>query len=119
MKSLSSTCLFAVALPFLASAARIEMVENARVKVGVDLDAGGAIMHVEDKLLKTGNMINSFDRGRQIQQSYYSGPVPFIGPTANSPTRIGRSWAGIRSRPATAAATLRPCWPLNARRRRR
>ncbi len=75
-----------------AFAQKVEYVENARVKVGVDLDAGGAIMHVEDKLLKTGNIINYFDRGRQIQQSYYSGPVPYIGPKGERPNQ---RWAGL------------------------
>lgn len=47
-------------------------VDNQHIRVGVNLKWGGAITHVS----RPGgpNIINSFDLGRQIQQSYYSGP---------------------------------------------
>ena len=47
-------------------------VTSRLVRVGVDLRLGGAVTYVS----KPGgpNLINSFDLGRQIQQSYYSGP---------------------------------------------
>jgi len=47
-------------------------VENRFIRVGVDLQVGGAITHVSEP--GGANLINSFDLGRQIQQSYYSGP---------------------------------------------
>lgn len=48
---------------------------NAEVKVGVDLSRGGAIVF----LSRAGgdNLINNFDLGRQVQLSFFSGPVPF------------------------------------------
>ena len=46
-----------------------------RITVGVDLDKGGAITLLSSKDL--GNVVNNHDLGRQIQMSYYSGPVPF------------------------------------------
>lgn len=54
---------------------RMSYIENGRIKVGVDLNRGGAIVFLaaagED------NLINNFDRGRQVQLSFYAGPVPF------------------------------------------
>lgn len=49
--------------------------DNAEVKVGVDLNRGGAIVF----LSRGGgdNLINNFDLGRQVQLSFFSGPVPF------------------------------------------
>lgn len=48
---------------------------NADAKVGIDLNRGGAIVF----LARTGegNLINNFDLGRQVQLSFFSGPVPF------------------------------------------
>ncbi len=58
-----------------AGEARMSFLENERVKVGVDLNLGGAITWLS---LKDGeNWVNNFDHGRQIQLSYFSGPVPF------------------------------------------
>mgnify|MGYP001553552262 CR=1 FL=1 len=57
-----------------ASEART-FVENDQIRVGVDLKWGGAITHVS--ALGGPNIINSADLGRQIQQSYYSGPANY------------------------------------------
>lgn len=48
---------------------------NEETKVGVDLNRGGAIVF----LSRGGgeNRINNFDLGRQVQLSFFSGPVPF------------------------------------------
>ncbi len=63
--------------------------DNGLVRIGVDLSKGGAITY----LSKSGgpNMVNDFDLGRQIQMSYYSGPVPFE-PRGKKPQE---SWAGL------------------------
>ena len=45
------------------------------VRVGIDLRLGGAITHVSEP--GGPNLINSYDLGRQIQQSYYSGPANY------------------------------------------
>jgi alpha-L-fucosidase 2 len=78
--------------------------ENARVKLGIDLRVGGAVTHLEDKLSNSGNMINSFDWGRQIQLSYYSGPSPFIGPNGEKPMA---AWAALGWNPIQAGSVGR------------
>jgi hypothetical protein len=51
--------------------------DNGKIRLGVDLSIGGAVTHLSEG--KDGpNMINSFDWGRQIQMSFYSGPVPYL-----------------------------------------
>lgn len=70
----------------------IRYLENDRVKLGLNMMLGGAVTYLEDKANNSGNMINSFDWGRQIQLSYYSGPRPFIGPNGEKPSD---SWAGL------------------------
>ena len=59
-----------------ARAERMSYLENGSIKIGVDLDQGGTITFLAPS---TGgeNLINCHDLGRQIQQSYYSGPHPF------------------------------------------
>ncbi len=56
---------------------KMSHLDNGSVKIGVDLTLGGAITYLspsgQDK-----NLVNSFDFGRQIQMSYYAGPVPFV-----------------------------------------
>lgn len=62
-----------------ASAARPESamswLENNAIRLGVDLDRGGAItwLSTADGI----NRVNNHDNGRQIQISCYSGPVPY------------------------------------------
>ncbi|MBI4904609.1 MAG: hypothetical protein HY820_13290 [Acidobacteria bacterium] len=53
----------------------LSSIDNGTVKIGVDLDLGGSITWVSRS--DGPNMINSADLGRQIQQSYYSGPAPY------------------------------------------
>lgn len=61
---------------FPAHAERMSWLENDRIKLGVDLDLGGAITFLA--AVKDGqNVINNFDLGRQVQLSFYAGPVPF------------------------------------------
>jgi hypothetical protein len=76
------TTLLAVSVLVLGLSSRLEAaeprmswLENGEIKVGVDLSLGGAITW----LSKGGgeNRVNNFDHGRQIQLSYFSGPVPF------------------------------------------
>lgn len=69
---------------------RTGYLDNGRIKIGVNLELGGAITF----LARSGgaaNMINSFDWGRQIQMSHYSGPIPFA-PNGKEPEK---SWAGL------------------------
>jgi len=63
-------------LPALGHAERLSWLQNDRIKLGVDLDLGGAITFLAS--VKDGaNVINNFDLGRQVQLSFYVGPVPF------------------------------------------
>ncbi len=71
--------------------------DNGKVKIGVDLHLGGAITYLEDKRYP-GNMINNHDWGRQIQMSFYSGPVPFTpGGKQPHPTWKNLGWNPIQS----------------------
>lgn len=56
--------------------ARMSYLETAEAKVGVDLNRGGAIVFLSRG--GGGNLINNFDLGRQVQLSFFSGPVPFV-----------------------------------------
>jgi hypothetical protein len=46
--------------------------DNGVVKVGIDANIGGAISYLSQSGSST-NLINTFDRGREVQQSYYAG----------------------------------------------
>jgi len=60
-------------------------IENGVVKIGVDLKMGGAITFLADANNLSVNLINSADLGREIQQSYYSGPQPYGNPHPSWP----------------------------------
>lgn len=83
---------------------RLVTVENDYLKVGVDLDHGGAITwvsaHADDtpKVWRGVNLVNNFDLGRQIQMSHYSGPVPFE-PDGKKPSPHWRNlgWNAVQS----------------------
>jgi hypothetical protein len=65
-------------------------IENSRIRLGIDRNAGGAITYLSTGRDST-NMINNFDLGRQLQSSLYSGPVPFSLP-GNLPITV---WSGL------------------------
>lgn len=69
---------------------RISYLDNGKVRLGVNLDLGGAITFLA-KSSNADNIINSFDWGRQIQMSHYSGPIPFA-PNGKTPKE---AWAGL------------------------
>ncbi len=50
--------------------------DNGQIRLGIDLDLGGAITYLSDAN-GADNVVNSYDFGRQIQMSFYAGPVPF------------------------------------------
>lgn len=73
---------------------------NADIRLGVDLHGGGAITYLS-RADADRNVVNNHDPGRQIQQSYYSGPHPFGNPTG--------VWANAGWNPvATGDAFLNP-----------
>lgn len=53
--------------------------DNGIIRLGCDLRVGGAITWLSQSgpAQRQPNLVNSWDFGRQIQMSYYSGPVPF------------------------------------------
>ena len=59
--------------------ARMLYLENAHLKVGIDLERGGAIAWLGERSSPE-NLVNVHDTGRYIQQSYYAGPEPFGPP---------------------------------------
>jgi hypothetical protein len=70
-----------------AAATTMSFLDNGVVRVGVDLDRGGVITY----LSRSGsgdNLVNSYDLGREIQQSYYSGPNGFSVPCPG----VGTEW---------------------------
>ena len=69
---------------------RMSYLANNEVKIGMDLDRGGAVTWLSSRIHPS-NIINSHDLGRQIQMSHYSGPVPFT-PEGKEPKT---EWRGI------------------------
>lgn len=76
---------------------RMSYLDNGTIRVGVDLNLGGAITYLspskEDR-----NIVNSWDWGRQIQMSHYSGPVPYTVGTK----RPARHWEHLGWNPVQA-----------------
>jgi hypothetical protein len=71
--------------------------ENDKVRVGVDLKMGGSITSLMDR--KDGReLINNFDHGRQVQMSFYGGPVPFTPRGVQPhPAWRGLGWNPVQS----------------------
>jgi hypothetical protein len=53
---------------------RVSYLENKRLKLGVDLDVGGAIGWLSTREQPDKNLLNAYDHGRYVQQSYYGDP---------------------------------------------
>ena len=51
-------------------------IENEYLRLGANLSLGGALTHLSEKGRE--NLINNYDWGRQVQMSFYSGPVPHL-----------------------------------------
>jgi hypothetical protein len=64
--------------------AAMSFLDNGVIRLGVDLDKGGTITYLSTSLVISGlgavNVVNSHDLGREVQQSYYSGPDNFVIP---------------------------------------
>jgi len=75
---------------------RMLALSNEWVRVGVDLNLGGAITY----LSRDGgeNVINNFDLGRQVQLSFFSGPVPYCA----GEKRPAKHWEHIGWNPIQA-----------------
>ncbi len=55
---------------------RLSILDNGVIRIGIDLNRGGSITYLADARTRE-NVVNIHDLGREIQQSYYSGPRPF------------------------------------------
>ena len=75
----------------------ISWLENESIKLGIDLSMGGAITSLTGKA-DGRELVNNFDHGRQIQMSFYSGPVPFT-PKGKQPHPAWRAlgWNPVQS----------------------
>ena len=102
------TCMRAVVVGLLAIVATTDCVlavefrgmsyvDNGTIRVGMNLDIGGAITYVAPSDAHE-NIINSHDWGRQIQLSFYSGPTPFV-PNGKEPSPTWRflGWNPIQA----------------------
>ena len=79
-----------------AAFAQMSYLDNGVIKIGVNLGKGGSITYLSDS--GTGqNIVNSADLGRQIQQSYYSGPDDFDPYGNQSPNWNPWPWNPIQS----------------------
>lgn len=82
--------------PRAAPATQMSFLDNGSIRLGVDVKLGGAITW----LSRSGgeNVVNSHDFGRQIQLSFFSGPVPF-GVGENQPAQHWRhiGWNPIQA----------------------
>ncbi|MGC3969311.1 MAG: hypothetical protein QM775_18715 [Pirellulales bacterium] len=67
-----------LALPLRAAELPIgeQFLDNGVIRLGVDLSRGGCINRLSPSDTDR-NVVNNYDLGRQIQMSFYSGPVPF------------------------------------------
>lgn len=68
----------------------MSFLDNGQIRLGVDLTRGGAVTFLAD--CRDGeNRINNWDWGRQVQMSFYSGPVPFQPPG----TELAANWKAL------------------------
>jgi hypothetical protein len=77
---------------------RMSYNENKFIRLGIDLNLGGAITYLAPATNHQLNLINNHDWGRQVQLSFYSGPVPFLPKGVNcSSTWKQLGWNPIQS----------------------
>lgn len=76
---------------------QLEFIDNGTIKLGVSKDLGGAITYLSVSGSDE-NIINNFDWGRQVQMSFFSGPVPY---TENG-QEPAENWAHIGWNPIQA-----------------
>ncbi len=94
---LACAILLACALWAAPAAAALQYLDNGVIRVGVDMVRGGAIGYLS--LSGTSdNVVNTRDLGRYIQQSYYSGPTPYIPAGAiQHPAYAGWGWNPVQA----------------------
>ena len=70
--------------PRTSAPPQMSYLDNGTIRVGVDLDMGGAITYLS-RSSDSVNVINSFDLGREVNPSFYSGPSPYGHPSPDWP----------------------------------
>ena len=77
--------------------AQVEYLDNGVVRVGADLSRGGAIAHLGQSG-SSRSVVNIRDLGRYVQQSYYSGPDPYLPDgTRQHPAYAGWGWNPVQA----------------------
>jgi hypothetical protein len=69
--------------------------DNGIVKVGIDLNAGGSISYLSPSG-SSSNLVNVFDKGRYIQQSYYAGQPLDRRPEGQDPAWSPWPWNPVQ-----------------------
>lgn len=93
---IASSAMMAAFLP-TTLLAQTSYLDNGIIRVGVDLDRGGAINYLSESG-SGASVVNIRDLGRYIQQSYYSGPKPFIPEGASQhPAYQGWGWNPVQA----------------------
>lgn len=72
-----------------ASAPDLEFLDNGVLRVGLSRQHGGSLAYLS-RSGEDDNLINVHDLGRYVQQSYYSGPKPFLPDGA----KMHKGWPG-------------------------
>ncbi len=89
--------LLILACTFQTAWSQTRLMDNGIIRIGIDLNSGGAISHLVE-MGSYDSAVNIHDLGRYIQQSYYSGPTPFIPPGAvQHPAYPNWSWNPVQA----------------------
>lgn len=76
---------------------RMSWLDNGTIRLGVDLNLGGAITWLSRSGVSQ-NVINSRDWGREVQMSFYGGPVPYLA----GEKRPAKEWETLGWNPVQA-----------------
>jgi hypothetical protein len=81
--------------PILPSSTRV-FISNKFIKLGIDPRLGGAITYLSE--IGQPNLVSNHDYGRQIQNSIYSGPIPYE-PNGQKPHPVwaNNGWNPVQS----------------------
>ncbi|HXC37122.1 MAG TPA: hypothetical protein VNV43_14690 [Candidatus Acidoferrales bacterium] len=96
---LAGTFLLVTLVPFLlpiASSAHESYLDDGVIKIGVDSTKGGSITWLSLSG-SSNNIVNSYDLGREVQQSYYAGPKPYDPSNNVNPGWKNWPWNPIQS----------------------
>jgi hypothetical protein len=70
-------------------------IDNGNIKLGVDLSRGGSIGWLGPSNNPNLSVLNLHDEGREVQGSFYSGPVPYDPAQCNDPSWQNWPWNPI------------------------